>query len=73
MKRDYLIQMRAQRGESQQDVANALGITRQYYGYIEDGSRQKRMDIMLAGLISVHFGVSVSEIFDFEKALSDSG
>lgn len=61
--------MRKRRNETQQDVANAIGVTRQYYALIEDGSRQRRMDITLAGLISGHFGVAIGEIVAQEQAL----
>lgn len=69
MERTYLIKIRKQRGETQQAVADALGITRQYYALIEDGTRQKRMDIMFAERLSKHFGVPLNDIFKFESAL----
>lgn len=67
MSRAYLVEMRTQRNESQQDVATALGITRQYYSLIEDGSRQKRMDIALAAMLAEHFGVPLNEIVNAEQ------
>lgn len=70
MERTYLIRIRKQRGETQQAAADALGITRQYYALIEDGARQKRMDIVFAEKLSKHFGVPLNDIFDFERALS---
>ena len=66
MARQYLIDMRKQRNESQQDVATGIGISRQYYALIEDGARQKRMDIALAALLAGHFGVPVSTIVENE-------
>lgn len=69
MQRDYLIQLRGQRNESQQDVANALGITRQYYSLIENGDRQKRMDVMLIASLANHFGVPIAEIVSLEQTV----
>jgi len=65
--RDYLVRLREQRNETQQDVADAIGISRQYYSMIEDGSRQKRMDVMLVGLLANHFGVAMTEIIEMEQ------
>lgn len=70
MLREYLVGLREQRNESQQDVADALGISRQYYCMIENGDRQKRMDLMLITGIANHFGVSVSEIVSLEQSVS---
>lgn len=68
--RKYLSDLRTQRNESQQDVANSLGITRQYYQLIEAGDRQKRMDITLLAALSNHFDVPMPEIIAMEQAAS---
>lgn len=65
--RDYLINLREQRNETQQDVAGALGISRQYYAMIENGIRQKRMDITLITALANHFKISPAEIVHFES------
>ena len=62
MSRQYLINWRTQRNESQQFVADSIGISRQYYSLIEDGSRQQRMDIALASKIAEHFGVETEAV-----------
>ena len=46
--REYLIEAREKAGLTQQDVANRIGISRQYYQMVETGERQKRMDLSLA-------------------------
>lgn len=66
MARDYLIMWRKQRNESQQDVAESVGVSRQYYAMIEDGSRQKKMDVTLLTALARHFGVPASEIVEKE-------
>lgn len=64
--RKYLVELREQHNESQQDVAEAIGISRQYYAMIEGGERQKKMDVILMSAIAKHFGVSVVEILERE-------
>lgn len=75
--REYLIKLREKQNESQQDVANSLGISRQYYAMIENGTRQKRMDVILLADIADHFGISAAEIVRMENEqnvmLSDTG
>ncbi len=65
--RQYIIDMREQRNETQQDVANALGISRQYYAMIERGERQQTLDLMIAVGLATHFGVPVSTIVSQEN------
>ena len=45
--REYLIEARKKAGLTQQDVANRIGISRQYYQMVETGERQKRMDLSM--------------------------
>lgn len=66
MERKYLIKYREQRNESQQDVATALNISRQYYLMIENGQRQKRMDVVLVNALANHFGVPITDIINNE-------
>ena len=37
--RDWLIQIREEKGFTQEEVATKCGISRQYYGFIESGKR----------------------------------
>lgn len=67
MAREYLATLREKQNESQQDVANALGISRQYYSMVETGDRQKRMDMVLLSGLATHFGLSLSEMADLEQ------
>lgn len=66
--REYLAELRNQRKESQQDVANAIGVSRQYYAMIEDGIRQKRMDIMIATSLAEHFCIPLFDFIALEQA-----
>ena len=58
--------MRESKGLSQQNVAEAIGITRQYYQQIEAGERQQKMDITLITKLSKAFDISVSQIINNE-------
>lgn len=70
MPRQYLVDLRTKANESQQDVAKAIGISRQYYGFIESGERQKRMDITLATRLARHFSVDISLIASHEDQIA---
>lgn len=65
--RDYLIEKREKLGMSQQDVADAVGISRQYYNAIENGTRQKKMDITLVAKLSGALNTTLEEIISSEK------
>ena len=68
--RQYLVDLRLQHGLSQQDVANRLGISRQYYQMIESGERQKHLALSLASSFAVLYGVSVMDIERNEMKLA---
>lgn len=68
--REYLKRLREEKQMSMQDVADKIGISRQYYQMIEYGERQKKMDITLVKKISDVFNVPLSEIISEEQAYS---
>lgn len=70
--REYLIEAREKAGLTQQDVANRIGISRQYYQMVETGERQKRMDLFLAGGLSVVLNIPIAEIVQRESAAQES-
>ncbi len=69
--REYLIEAREKAGLTQQDVANRIGISRQYYQMVETGERQKRMDLSLAGGLSVVLNIPIAEIVQRESAAQE--
>lgn len=69
--REYLIEAREKAGLTQQDVANRIGISRQYYQMVETGERQKRMDLSLAGGLSVVLNIPIAEIVQRESATQE--
>lgn len=63
--REWLIKLR---GDATQDeIANRLGITQQYYSYIENGERQRKMDIQICEKIAAVFGITVADVIRLES------
>lgn len=67
--RTYLIDRRAEKNLTQQDVANQLGISRQYYSAIENGERQKKMEITLVAKLSTILELPISTIIENENII----
>ena len=67
MKREYLIQLRNDRGMSQQEVAEGLDISRQYYSLVEAGKRKIRMDIKMIKELARCFDVQDEVILEGEQ------
>lgn len=73
--RKWLKDMREQNGETMKSLARKLDISESYYCAIENGNRQKKMDIALVAGLSTALGVSIDRIMRFEaeyKALQES-
>lgn len=66
--RDWLLNARRERGLTQLDVAKKLDISEAYFNYIENGERQKKMDIALASKLSMVLDIPLAEIIEFEKS-----
>lgn len=69
--REWLKDLREEKQLTQQNVADMLGISKQYYQLIEAHERQKKMDITLMTKLSEIFDVSFNEIIEQEKALTE--
>ena len=69
--RDYLRKLRTDAGLTMQEVADAFGITKQYYNLIETGVSQKRMDITLVRRIADLFGLTLEQVAEEEQKLLD--
>lgn len=69
--REYLKKLRADAGLTTQEVADAFGITKQYYSLIETGASQKRMDITLVRRIATLFGVTLEFVAEQERLLTE--
>lgn len=46
-KRDWLIRIRKERNLDQQDVAELIGTTQQFYNYVENGKRRPSPEIAI--------------------------
>lgn len=60
--RFWLKDAREKRGETMKSLAEKLNISESYYCSIENGTRQKRMDVSLASKLSVALGISIIDI-----------
>lgn len=69
--REYLKKLRANAGLTTQEVADAFGISKQYYSLIETGASQKRMDITLVRKIADLFGLTLEQVAEEEQKLLD--
>lgn len=73
MPRDYLIDYRARNGIKAVDMAKRLGLSESYYSQIENGKRQKKMDIALVSVISAATGIPIAEIIEYENEPEQKG
>ena len=63
----WLKEARTNKGLTMKDIASKLGISESYYCAIENGERQKNMDLTLVSGLSTALGISVSRIVKYEK------
>lgn len=63
----WLKEARINKGLTMKDMASKLGISESYYCAIENGERQKNMDLTLVSGLSAALGISVSRIVKLEK------
>ena len=67
--REWLKNLRTAKGLTMKDMGEKLGISESYYCAIENGERQKKMDIVLISGLSSVLNVSVAKIVRFESEL----
>ena len=67
--RIWLQDARVKAGLTQQETANRLHLTRQYYTMIEKGQRQKSLDILLAKKISELFNLTLEQIAEYDNII----
>ena len=63
--KNRLEQLRKERGIRQEEVANALEVSRQTIGSLENG--RYNPSILLAFKIARYFGMSIEDIFIYEE------
>ena len=64
--REWLAEARAKAGLTQKEVGKKLDVSESYYSLIEQGLRQKKMDIALVSKLSTIFDIPVTEIIKYE-------
>ncbi len=64
--REWLRDLRNQKGLTMKNMAEKLGISESYYCAIENGERQKKMDMLLASGLSAILEVPVSRIVQLD-------
>lgn len=64
--REWLKDVRTKAGKSQEDVAKELDISLSYYNLIEQGKRQKPMDLTLCTKLAKIFSIPILRIVEME-------
>ena len=64
--REWLKRLRTERGLTMKQMGDKLGISESYYCSIENGIRQKKMDMMLISALSVALGIPMSDVVQYE-------
>lgn len=67
--REYLLTLRKEKGLTQRQLAKKLDISESYYNQIENGERQKRMDISLVERLAFALDLPITKIIEFENQL----
>ena len=67
--REWLKTLRTEKGFTMKEMGTKLGISESYYCAIENGERQKKMDIVLIAGISSALNVSVARIVQYESEM----
>ena len=68
MMREWLRNARQERGLTMKQMADELHISESYYCSIENGHRQRDMDISLVAKISGILKISMKQILKFEQS-----
>lgn len=70
--REWLRNLRTEKGMTMKELGKKLGISESYYCAIENGERQKKMDVVLVAGLSSALGVPMTCIAQYEAEWSDS-
>lgn len=65
--RNWLKNLRIEKKLTQKELGAKLGISESYYCAIENGERQKNMDMILVSGLSAALGVSMAKIVQMEN------
>lgn len=65
--REWLKKARSEKGLTMKEMANKLGISESYYSLIENGERQKKMDLLLMSGLSAALNIPIAKIAKAES------
>ena len=66
--RVWLKNLRTQRGFTMKEMGEKLGVSESYYCAIECGTRQKKMDMLVASGLAAIFEIPIAQIAVYEQA-----
>ena len=67
MIRSYLLKHRKQNNKSLHAMAEALGVSRNYYNLLEKGKKGDKMTLATAYKIATLFKISLEDVLDLEN------
>lgn len=67
--RSYLLTLRKEKNLTQKEIAQKLDVSESYYSQIENGERQKNMDISLVNRLSLVLEIPITTIIEHENEL----
>ena len=67
--REYLLALRKGKNLTQKELAQKLDVSESYYNQIENGERQKNMDISLVNRLSLVLEIPITTIIEHENEL----
>lgn len=66
--REWLKNLRIEKGLTMRDMGEKLCISESYYSMIESGDRQKKMDLTVISGIATIFGLPIAQVIELEQA-----
>ena len=66
--REWLKTLRVEKGCTMKEMGDKLHISESYYCAIENGDRQKKMDVTLAAGLAEAFGVPIARIIELYQS-----
>lgn len=70
--RDWLKNLRIEKKLTMKELASKLGISESYYCAIENGERQKNMDVTLLAGLSAALGVPIAKLVKAETTREEA-
>lgn len=66
--REWLRSLRTEKGHTMKEMSEKLHISESYYCAIENGDRQKKMDVTVATGLAVALGVPIARIIELDQS-----